>query len=159
MTTTEQPKRTTRLLDNFIDQFIDSGLTDPNDITAEALEKIPKEVIAEELLSLLRNAVRIRIRARMNNNPLNRDGKGRADRIREHTSQFLANPVRGEDGWKQLGACTFRDLMYAAGVRRNQAHTNLKEAKRYESLAHLLRNSNLTRVEQLRTEDIVACFA
>lgn len=63
-----------------------------------------------------------------------------ADRI--HTS---ADPRE----WKRVGDCSFADLMFAAGQRREQAARTSAAAERLEVLAGLVRKHGVKRVRDL----------
>lgn len=51
--------------------------------------------------------------------------------------------------WKRLGDCSFSDLMFAAGQRRDQAARTSAAAERLEALADLLRAHGVERVRDL----------
>lgn len=144
---------------NYIDQIIDSGMSDPKEVANEVLRVVPDDVIVAEMLGLIHAAARQRVHSRMGNTSINNNGKSRSDRIREHYARFMKNPLRGVDGWKALGDCTFDDLMYAAQVRRHQAELNLGEAKRFEKLAEMLTIKGIKTVDQLGVDELVEVFS
>ena len=143
---------------NYIDQIIDSGISDPKEVASEALRVVPDEVFVNEMLSLLNVAARQRVHSRMGNTNINNTGKSRSDRIRDHYAQFMKNPLRGPDGWKPLGECTFEDLMYASETRRRQAELNIREADKYERLADTLTTNGVKTVDQLSVEKLIEVF-
>lgn len=51
--------------------------------------------------------------------------------------------------WKRVGDCSFTDLMFAAGQRRDQAARTSSAAERLESLAELVRTHGVSRVRDL----------
>lgn len=51
--------------------------------------------------------------------------------------------------WKRVGDCSFADLMFAAGQRRDQAARTSAAAERLESLAELVRANGVERVRDL----------
>lgn len=51
--------------------------------------------------------------------------------------------------WKRVGDCSFADLMFAAGQRRDQAARTSAAAERLEHLAELLRANGVERVRDL----------
>lgn len=51
--------------------------------------------------------------------------------------------------WKRVGDCSFADLMFAAGQRRDQAARTSAAAERLERLAELLRAHGVERVRDL----------
>jgi hypothetical protein len=52
-------------------------------------------------------------------------------------------------GWKQIGDCSFSDLMFAVAERREQAARTSAAAERYERLAELVRSHGVERVRDL----------
>jgi hypothetical protein len=69
--------------------------------------------------------------------------------IREWHKQFLAELLHTESGWRQIGACTADDLMFAAGARRVHAAKELHRAAQFEALAARLTDAGVETVADL----------
>lgn len=72
--------------------------------------------------------------------------------IREAGPRWLRDRLNtGADPreWKRIGDCTFTDLMFAAGQRRDQAARTSAAAERLEALAELVRAHGVDRVRDL----------
>jgi len=72
--------------------------------------------------------------------------------IRESGPKWLRDRLNtGADPreWKRIGDCSFTDLMFAAGQRREQAARTSAAAERLEALAELVRTHGVQRVRDL----------
>jgi len=135
---------------SYIDQVIDSGVTDPADIAVKVRQSAPAEVIEAYMLSLLRGAVRRRQMDRLATNALAR-GAG----AKTHGKQVSVKRQRQRDQWTAdrarwladsfstgtrrvtLGEATAADLIAAAAYRRSQASELVSSAERFEEIAAL----------------------
>lgn len=72
--------------------------------------------------------------------------------IRASGPKWLAdriNTAADPREWKRVGDCSFTDLMFAAGQRRDQAARTSAAAERFERLAELVRVHGVERVRDL----------
>ena len=69
--------------------------------------------------------------------------------IRDWHKRFLAELLHTETGWRQIGACTAADLLFAADERRTHAAKELHRASQYEALAEQLAAAGVDTVADL----------
>lgn len=69
--------------------------------------------------------------------------------IRDWHKRFLAELLHTESGWRQIGACTAADLLFAAEERRTHAAKELHRAAQYEALAEQLAAAGVDTVADL----------
>lgn len=85
--------------------------------------------------------------------PVRRPGRSaKVAAIRESGPKWLRDRLNtGSDPreWKRVGDCTFSDLMFAVGQRREQAARTSAAAERLEALAELVRVHGVERVRDL----------
>lgn len=74
--------------------------------------------------------------------------------IRDWHKRFLAELLHTESGWRQIGACTASDLLFAAEERRVHAAKELCRAAQYEALAARLADAGVETVADLPESDV-----
>lgn len=146
-----------------VDQVIDeSGLIDPREIARKVAENVPARHRVDVLAEALADFVRVRQGQRRAANPAIGPASGRSAKvaaIRDGWRRYLQDSVHvGDAVHLPLGQCTYADLTYAAGERQTLAARNLAAARRYESLAELLKRHDAERVADLPAEVLRGLF-
>lgn len=139
----------------------ESGAADPADLADAVFKKVPAKERPAALREALHHFVRMTVSFDRSMPPAaeERTGSGKPgtrswkrDGVRRGWRAHLRQRLHVEDGWKFLGDCGFDDLMFAAAERREIASRTMAAADRYEALAKLLANHNVTRVADLPDE-------
>ncbi|WP_406501534.1 hypothetical protein OHA04_27350 [Streptomyces sp. NBC_01590] len=158
-----------------------SSTTDPRNLADEVLNRVDGRDLRAALGQCLPAFVREEIRKKRNGGALDRgelqlvmteQPSGFAATARRRTPVRMVRSAKvaairaagprwlddrlctGEHEWKRLGDCTFTDLMYAVGQRREQAARTEAVAARLEHLADLLRTHGVGCVRDLPAEAI-----
>lgn len=142
-------------------EFLDTtDLTDFREMAAEVAGVVPsrqlRAALAEALVGYIANVNQ----NRRNANPvLNGNGQQKQNRsvkvagIAAMHRRMLRDLVHvGNSANKRLGDCTYEDLMFAAGERREIARLTAAKADRYEWLAKQLHAHSVDRVADLPPE-------
>lgn len=141
--------------------FLDAtDLTDFRQMAAEVAGAVPSRQLRAALTEALAGYIANVNQNRRNANPvLNGDGRPRQNRsvkvagIAAMHQRMLRDLVHvGNSANKRLGDCTYEDLMFAAGERREIARLTAAKADRYEWLAKQLHAHNADRVADLPPE-------
>jgi hypothetical protein len=137
----------------------ESGAADPTVLADAVYKRVAAKDRPAALREALRHFVRLNVsidrmtpavQERSDDKPAGRSWK--RDGIRQGWRAHLRQRLHVADGWKFLGDCGFDDLMFAAAERREIASRTMAAADRYEALAKLLANHNVTRVADLPDE-------
>jgi hypothetical protein len=143
-----------------------SAIADPRQLAAEAFADIPAESYGPALRQCLPDVIREEIRHSRNFTPA--PVMGEQPRVIGGGSKARPSPkvasiramwqVRLHErihigpepsDWKLLGDCTFDQLMFAAGERRELAARNEAKAVEYAELAEAVRAAGVERVRDL----------
>lgn len=124
----------------------DSTIADPGQVADEVMRRIPRGALKVALAQTLRLFVRQVIsEERIGNNGSDAPVTTKAARsakvtgIRDGWQRRLHDRVHvGKGEWKFLAACTYEDLLAAAGERRDLAERNKAWARTYDAWARLL---------------------
>lgn len=135
----------------------DSDTADPATLINEVLDQVDPGDYAEAIRQLLRNAIVVEIsrlrRSQISGYPRPRSSTSNISSKRDAIRQYagvLRERIPGAGGeWKFLADCTVSDLLAAAAQRRDFAVMAVHRAERYEKIAVLLDEYNVTTVKQL----------
>lgn len=144
-------------------EYLDgTDLTDFKEMAAELAARIPakrlRDALAESLPLLLQTLNQQR---RMDNPVLAGNASatpGRSAKVAGiaamHAAALRVLVHVGQGANKQLGDCTYEDLMFAAEERREHARRNAAKADQFEALAGRLRVNGVGRVADLPAADL-----
>lgn len=158
----------------------ETDLTDPKDIAAELLERLPEGGERDLLLSLLVGYVhRYVVNDRGRTSPTGKgnlsllpapngtsfsgaapstQGQGykqassKVSAIREGWQRHLRARIHTEGGWKFFADLTYDDFMFAAAERQLQADRNMAQARRFRHWADLLTEYDVKTFRELPPE-------
>jgi hypothetical protein len=138
-----------------------TDLTDPREIAAVVAQHVPAQDLVAALTAALDPFVREMVQRRRQRNPIvgarvtGRSAKVTAIRgwWREAMRDRVNVGPRVAD-WKQLGDCTYDDLLYAARVRWEKAQVIAAAGDRYAELAKLLNRFSTSTVKALPPEAV-----
>lgn len=149
-----------------------STMADPRGLAAEVFGRISPEDYGAALGECLPDVVREEIRYSRNHvapaAPMAEQAgsgappSGRSSKvasIRAMWQQKLRERIHtgpSATEWRLLGDCTFEDLMFAAGERREIAARNEVKAEEYAQLAEAVRAAGVQRVRDLPAETLRA---
>lgn len=146
------------------------GFLDETDLTdfREMAEQLATEVPAKQLRAALVEALpsliaTINQQRRMSNPILAGSTPARSAKVAGiaamHAAALRALVHVGGGANKHLGDCTYEDLLFAAGERREHARRNAAKADQFEALANRLRASGFTCVADLPAADFAGLAA
>ena len=160
-------------LDPFIDDVINSGVTEVADVAVKVAQSAPPEVLEAHLLSMLRLAVRERMMRRSAANPLRRGAVAatRAERaitvrpasgrraqqrsaFAEQRARWFADTVYNGERRVPLGDATAQDLIAAAGLLRQAAARTAASADRLDEITEALQRAGVEHVRDLPDAEI-----
>lgn len=147
-----------KVVRDFLDE---TDLTDFKEMAAELAARVPakslRDALAESLPHLLATVNQQR---RMNNPVLAGETpapvrSAKVAGIAAMHAAALRDLIHvGAGVNKQLGDCTYEDLMFAAEERREHARRNAAKAAQFETLADRLRANGVDRVADLPAADL-----
>ncbi len=144
------------------DVLTESDEADPGTLADAVLARIPKAQVRQALAQTLRLYVRQVISETRtgSNAPLPAPmGSAKVAAIRDGWQRRLHDRVHvGGGEWKLLAACTYDDLLAAAGERRDLAERNAAWARVYDSWARLLTEYDVVTFGDLPVEEQAAAL-
>lgn len=139
-----------------------TDLTDFKEMAAELAARIPSKHLRDALAESLPHLLATINQQRRMNNPILADASApppvRSAKVagiaamHDAALRDLVHVGQGQN--KQLGDCTYEDLMFAAEERREKARQNAAKAAEYEALAERVQSAGVARVADLPPADL-----
>lgn len=143
---------------DFLDE---TDLTDFKEMAAELSARVPAKQLRDALAQALPHLLATVNQQRRMNNPVLAGTAAAPVRSAKvagiaamHAAALRVLVHVGDGHNKQLGDCTYEDLMFAAEERREHARKNLAKADQFEALAERMHAAGVARVADLPSGDL-----